>query len=102
MMTAKAEVATELAPRYLTQLCKHFEHRIPVEYTSERGSIRFEGGVCRLAATDHGLDLEVVAADAETVRRLADVVARHLARFAFREPPTVAWSAPAPAPEGEA
>lgn len=35
--------------------------------------------------------MRLEAADADTAARLEDVVARHLLRFAFRQPPQVAW-----------
>jgi len=95
--TARASVPTEMPGRYIAQLCKHFAHRIPAEYDppsfeATRGRIEFPGaGVCTLHAAPSSLEMELTAVDADTLHRLQDVVARHLARFAWREPPTVAW-----------
>jgi hypothetical protein len=91
MLSAVAEVRTEMAARYLGQLCKHFQHRLPVELDADRGRIAFEAGVCTLAASPGLLTLRVEAADADALARVEDVVARHLLRFAFREPPEVMW-----------
>lgn len=95
--TARASVPTATPGRYIAQLCKHFAHRIPAEYDpptfeATRGRIEFpDAGVCALRAEPGALELELTAKDAETLGRLEDVVARHLARFAWREPPVVTW-----------
>lgn len=96
MNRSVAEVKSERASIYLQQLCKHFAHKIPVEFTPESGRITFpETGTCRLAAADGLLTLEAEAEDAARLARLQDVVDRHLVRFAFREPPVILWKAAA-------
>jgi hypothetical protein len=84
-----------LPARYLTQLCKHFAHRLPVTIEGSTGSIAFPGGTCTLQAGEAGLHLRLAAADAAALATLQDVVARHLLRFAFREQPELRWSAAA-------
>lgn len=86
-MTARsiATVATDKASRYLQQLCKHFAHKLPVEFDPQQGSIAFPIGTCRLAAEDAGLRLSCEASDAGQLAQLQDVIERHLVRFAFRE-----------------
>jgi hypothetical protein len=86
-----ARVATERASIYLQQLCKHFAHKLPVEFTPERGEIRFSIGTCRIEAVGDILTLRTEAADLATLAQLQDVVDRHLQRFAFRDPPKIAW-----------
>jgi hypothetical protein len=81
MIATTARIHTPLAARYLTQLCKHFEHKLPVTHGNGAGSIAFSSGVCTLAADDASL------------AQITDVVSRHLVRFAFREPLSVEWSA---------
>ena len=94
LLRSGAEVATPNASRYLQQLCKHFAHKRPVEFTPETGSIAFTGGECQLAAKDGVLAMSVTASGAEDLSLLQDVVARHLERFAFREPLAIEWSGP--------
>lgn len=96
MPTSQAQVTTELASRYLQQLCKHFAHKLPVTFDPEHGRIEFSIGVCELAAVPGTLTMQAEAADETALRQLEQVVARHLERFAFREQPEVAW-VPAPA-----
>jgi uncharacterized protein len=94
---ATATVPTETPGRYIAQLCKHFAHRVPTEYDpptfeATRGRIEFpESGVCTLRAAPGVLELALTARDEASLHRLQDVVATHLARFAWREPPTVTW-----------
>jgi len=91
MKYSVARIDTERASIYLQQLCKHFAHRIPVEFTPEKGEIKFSAGTCRLEAKGHVLTMRAEAADGSGLAQLQDVVDRHLLRFAFRDPPKIAW-----------
>ena len=88
-----AEIATQLAGRYLTQLCKHFEHKCPVSHEAGSGSIGFVAGECRLLAEAGVLTLACEAADEALLGQVQDVVTRHLLRFAFREEMRIEWRA---------
>lgn len=92
-VTSEARVATEAPRRYLGQLCKHFQHKLPGELTETRGRVEFPMGVCTLdAETLPGtLVMRASAADEEALTTLQGIVARHLERFAFREALTVTW-----------
>ena len=90
---SKADVVSPLAGRYLTQLCKHFQHKIPVELAETSGKIVFPMGSCALQAGDGVLTLSAEASDGEKLMQLQDVVARHLLRFAFREEMRIDWQA---------
>jgi hypothetical protein len=93
MAAATARVGTTVPRRYMTQLCKHFEHRLAVSYDDTQGRIDFQAGTCRLAVEPDALVMTVEATDEAALPQLQDVVARHLLRFAFREPPEVVWEA---------
>ncbi|MBB4302238.1 hypothetical protein GGD81_001265 [Rhodobium orientis] len=88
-----ADIATERASRYLQQLAKHFQHKLPVTFDETTGSIAFDGGTCAMAADERALTLYVVAPDAAEADRLADVIERHLVRFAFRDEMDINWRA---------
>jgi hypothetical protein len=92
MPTSRSRVATTVPRRYLGQLCKHFEHKLPVTLDAASGSIAFSAGLCSLSTETDALVMQVDAADDEGLARLEDVVARHLLRFAFREPPEIVWT----------
>ena len=86
MPTSRTHVSTALGSRYLQQLCKHWGHKLQVEFTPEIGSIRFdENRVCRLKADEAGLQISVEAGDAERLAHTERVVIEHLKRFAFKE-----------------
>jgi hypothetical protein len=94
MLSSQARVPTAVPGRYLAQLCKHFQHKLPVEFDERHGRVAFPAGRCALdAGADAGtLLMRVVASDNAALAKLEDVVARHLERFAFREKPEVRWT----------
>ncbi|WEK46149.1 MAG: DUF2218 domain-containing protein [Candidatus Andeanibacterium colombiense] len=95
--TATATVPTGNGSRYLQQLCKHWSHSLPVEFTPEHGEIRFpaEGragsfpgeALVSFAARADALEVTIAASVPEQREIMKGVVARHLDRFAFREAP---------------
>jgi len=96
-MQSQAIIQTANAKRYLGQFCKHFAHKLPVELDPAlaSGQVKFGSGLCRLAADDDLLTMDLDAETAESIAALQDVVERHLVRFAFREEIALAWRAPA-------
>jgi hypothetical protein len=87
---SEARVVMETPRRYLSQLCKHFEHKLPVTLEESSGSIAFPSGLCTLRAEPEALVMRVAGEEA-VLPQLEDVVARHLLRFAFRAPPEIIW-----------
>ncbi|MDH2326777.1 DUF2218 domain-containing protein [Cereibacter sp. SYSU M97828] len=87
MTISTATVPTTKSSAYLQQLCKHFGHKIPVEFTPDRGRITFEMGVAELEAAEDALILRVTG----DLDRMEAVIASHLERFAFREELKVVW-----------
>jgi uncharacterized protein len=87
-----ANIATPNARKYLAQLCKHFQHKLPTKWDENAGSIEFSIGQCRLSAGDGELEIVLASSDATQLTQLQDVVARHLLRFAFREQLVIEWS----------
>ena len=86
-------IDTPNAQKYLQQLCKHFAHKIQVSFDKQAGKITFPMGECRLAADETMLTMTVVTPDNSEVERLQDIIAQHLARFAFREYLNFTWHA---------
>lgn len=70
---------------YMTQLCKHFGHKIPAEVDGDRGHVEFPLGMARMQADDLAIIVELTSDDAANVQRLQGVIDSHLERFAFRE-----------------
>lgn len=93
LLHATATVATPSASRYLTQLCKHFAHKITVEYDETSGQATFDWGTCALTADSSSLTLHVTAATQDGLDRIKAVVEDHLVRFGWRETLAVTWAA---------
>lgn len=97
-----AHIPTQSASKYLQQLCKHWEHNLPVRFDADHGEIVFakdaRGADWPSDATvtlDAQADMLVctISASAEGQRDgLKGALARHIDRFAFREAPlTYNW-----------
>lgn len=80
-----AVVTSPKATRYMKQLCKHFQHKIPAEFDDTTGKITFKIGTCHMKSDGENLTLDAVATLKEDLPRLQDVISSHLVRFAFRE-----------------
>lgn len=87
MESATATVPTESGSKYLQQLCKHWSHKLTVEFTAEKGTVTFPNAVATMTAQPDSLLVTIEAEDAETVERMKGVISSHLDRFAFREAP---------------
>ena len=85
MSKAISTFETERASRYLQAMCKHFAHKVPVEYDTEHGSADMPFGSLRMQANGNTLLFEIEAADEATLERMKYVVEAHIVRFAFRE-----------------
>jgi hypothetical protein len=92
ILASEARVAIAKPARYLTQLCKHFGHRLPTTQAAERSRIEFPAGLCLLEAQGDVLLLRIEANEEPALAQLEEVVARHLERFAFRDKPEVGWA----------
>lgn len=91
MTRSRAQVQTPNASRYLVQLCKHFAHKIEVEYDTRIGQAIFPFGTCTMLADDQQLVLQCTGTDEASLRRIEDIVKTHLEGFAFREKPSIVW-----------
>jgi hypothetical protein len=95
--SAVAAVPTKSASRYLQQLCKHWSHKLAVDFTATDGTITFprdargssfpSDATVTLKALENGLAVRVHASASEQLEAVKAAVASHLDRFAFREAP---------------
>lgn len=92
MDTTQARLRTQNGSKYLQQLCKHWSHKFPVEFTPERGRIDLgEGRICAMEASPDALIVRASADDAAGLPRLEGVIADHIKRFAFKEELVFEW-----------
>lgn len=87
MAIATVHVPTTNASKYLQQLCKHWGHRLQVEFQVDEGTVRFPDAVATMTANESELFVSVTADSEEAIDRIKGVIASHLDRFAFREAP---------------
>ncbi len=69
-MRTEALVKTENGAKYMTQLCKHWSHKLQVDLTETRGVVRFPTAVATMEAGAASLAVAIEADDAETVERM--------------------------------
>lgn len=94
MPVSTSIVATAHASKYLQQLCKHWSHRLAVEFTAEHGRVAFsDTAEVTLEADPDALHLSLSVAEPAQLERYEAVVADHLKRFAFREELQITWNA---------
>jgi hypothetical protein len=85
MPSSTARLPTANGSKYLQQLCKHFAHKIDVEFTPTHGEIRFSIGTATIDADADGLSMTAQAEDGDKLGQTQHVIESHLVRFAFRE-----------------
>ena len=101
-MTTFSSVAcipTAHASKYLQQVCKHWEHNLPVSYDKLHGEITFArdargadwpaDALVTLDADDSALLCTIKASAQGQCDGLKGALERHIDRFAFREAPLV-------------
>ncbi|MDO9336437.1 MAG: DUF2218 domain-containing protein [Caulobacter sp.] len=97
-MDSHARLTTDRAARYMAQLGKHWSHKFPVLLGEADCEIDLPIGRCVMRADSEGLDVTATADTVEGLSKLEDVIASHLARFAFREGvATLSWTRAWPA-----
>jgi uncharacterized protein len=97
--SASASVPTQLASRYLQQLCKHWSHNLAVNFDVAHGTVVFPknargaahpgDALVTFTASANALDVRIDASAEAQLEGLKGAVARHLDRFAFREAPLI-------------
>ncbi len=97
MLSASARFETPNAPKYLKQLCKHFAHKVSVEYDDTNGKAALPPGPATMQADDVALSVTVTAQDEEGLERAKFIIDDNLSRFVFRETPDLNWDEPATA-----
>lgn len=85
MICSTCVVATPNASRYIRMLCKHFAHKVPAEYTENRGDCQLPPGPAVMLASADSLRFEVSAENLEGIERARYIIEDHLIRFARKE-----------------
>lgn len=86
MFQATARYETANGRKYLTQLCKHWAHKLDVSYEDDHGEVGFSFGKAIMNSDPAGLDVRMEVNDKADLDKAKAVLEDHLMRFAFREP----------------
>ncbi len=86
MAVSQARTPTTSGGKYLQQLCKHWSHKLKVDFDPQHGVVEFDAAKVTMDAEPEHL-LVRIETDAADMQRMQGVVARHLDRFAFKEAP---------------
>ena len=105
MVIAEAEVQTEHASRYVTELCEQFSERarakpelgVRVQRTERGGTVDFGWGRCTMHTDTNILVLRAEAEDQAGLQQVQELVRRHLEKHGEAEALTVRWVQDGPA-----
>lgn len=92
MPTADASVTSPKAGRYLAQLCKHFAHKVAVEWDPTAGHVDFGMGTCDMRLEEDVLILSCASPTPEGLARVKYIVEDHVVRFGWKEQLAVDWT----------
>ena len=90
-LSTSAFVPTDTPARYISRLCKHFAHKIPVSFDEQQGRIEFSAALALLQASSAGLTLQVQADTAQDLEQIKQVVASHFERVAWQAELSLDW-----------
>lgn len=90
---SQAVVSTDRSHRYGKQLVTHLSRRHGGEWDADAGSgwVQLEDGKATVVAAEGSLRLRVLAATADALPVLEDIVGGHLVRFGERDELGVTW-----------
>lgn len=91
-MQTEATVATQHGALYITKLCRHFAHKVPIQRADNKACIEFPFGDCRIEVDANHVHFTMNVADSDDLSRAEQVVADHFVRMATRDQPQVVWS----------
>lgn len=77
--------ATPNASKYLQQLCKHFGHKVDVDYDESAGQAALPYGPARMTANSEGLRVSIDLKYLDDRPKAQSIIDSHLEKFAFRE-----------------
>lgn len=84
-------VATKSGSKYLQQLCKHFRHKVDVDFNPETARVDFPFGVCLMLADEQSIAFYLQSEIPEGLKRACGVIDVHLLKFGFREDLVIDW-----------
>ncbi len=91
MPSCQIRVKTHHASKYLQQLCKHFAHKVNVNFDTQNGFAALPPGPCTMKASEVELYIHCQSDDPEKLPMSRSIIEIHLEKFAWREDLTLTW-----------
>ncbi len=91
MITSKANVEMNDPLRAMRRLCRHWSHKLTVDFNDEEGNVTFETGSVHFTILPESLSMHLTAETEEDLTTLQDVIDRHLIRMVSNEELTITW-----------
>ena len=79
------EFQTENGAKYITQLCKHFSHKVETEVDGNTGWAKLPTGLATMEAAAQKLTITLDVIDPTKADLAKHIIDSHLVTFAFRE-----------------
>lgn len=93
MFITTATYPTVHGSKYISQLCKHFAHKVEVNWDEHEGRAALPTGSLVMQADAEALRFHIVSEDAKAMIQARFTVDSHLVTFAHREGYTgLSWS----------
>ena len=90
-LTTTAFVRTDTPARYISRLCKHFAHKLPVSFDEQQGRIEFAFGLSHLHADSTGLHITALSHNPQDLEKLKQLIAALFERFAWQAELSLDW-----------
>ena len=87
-----ARIDTEHGSRYMQQLCKHFAHKVAVDYDAEKARVELPPGLCMMSAEESCLSFFCESRETSGLLVMQSIIDEHLVKFAWREDIKISWS----------
>lgn len=91
MLKAVSFVKTDTPSKYINRLCKHFAHKVTVDYDDGQGEITFNLGKGTIVKHNDGLLLIAEANQQESLEKVVEVMDKHFVRVAWQEDVKLNW-----------
>jgi hypothetical protein len=74
MPISKASVPTANGAKYMQQLCKHWSHKLEVDFSEQEGVVKFPAAVATFDARADALQVTIEGEESEAVERMKGAV----------------------------
>ena len=86
-------IPTAHASKYLKQMCKHFAHKVEVDFDDFRAHVAFPPGPCQMNADASELVISCQSDSEKGIEVMQSIIDQHIVKFAWREDLKLNWIA---------